>query len=330
MRLAVALAIFMLMLPIANASLSGESRIFVVSTLEVFSSIVEEVGGDYVTSDYIIPQGSDIHDYSLTPKDIEKIKSADMIVLAGSNYFPIDSKILSNVGGQYVLDFKDYNATLYPLGSMKKNYHGYWLYPKNAIGIARAVYIKLSEIDTVHESYYHERYLRFLSLVNRSLSLSINLLKNSGVYGGDVLLAVPGTFYVAEAFGFNVSGVLMEGPNHFSSQSDLKKYEDAINSGKIKMIINAKNLENSKAGSMAIELSKLTGVKVAYVDIFSTSNYSMLMLKNAAILSSVSDVSSYSTTECYTQHYVYIIAALSALSGVLGYLAYSYRRELLR
>ncbi len=309
---------------------AGSEKIEVVSTLQIFSSIVKQIGGLYVHSTFIVPSGTDIHDYSLTSEDMHKIERATLVVLASSEFFSVDRNIKEAAKSKRILDFQNYNATLLPLGDMKKCVHGYWLYTKNAIGIARAIYNTLSTLDPTHTDYFFQNYREFLKELNNSLSLSIQMIHDSGVYGKGVLLTVPGVFYIAKELGMNIRGVLVEGPNQFASSEDITKYRKEMETGDITMILNVKNLESSSAGRMAVELSKETGVPVVYLNIFSTTNYTRLILENAGAISSSNSVKHYYEGEGNCWPYIYTITILAATSAILLVIALSYRRELLK
>lgn len=311
------------------ALVSDNSKISVVATLDVFASLAKRIGGDYVTADYIVPSGTDIHSYSLTSADVGKINNADLVILASSEFFSLDSQIKENSQGKVVLDFNDYNATLLPLGDMEKNPHGYWLYPDNAIGIANAIQRTLTSMDPEHASYYLRNYEAFVSEVNNTLEIARGIVKESGMVGKGVLLAVPGTFYIAKALGLDIRGVLVEGPNQFPSQSDMNRYVNEIENGDISLILNAQNLEGSKAGQIAIELSRMTGVRVAYIEIFSADNYTELLLHDSSVIASAPYISSYESQSCDVSAYIYTIASLFVLLAIVSYVAYRYRRNLL-
>ncbi len=332
MKLAAMLVFTLLIVPAFAMSVHGESahKLNVVSTLQMFSYFVKRIGGPYVSSNYIVPQGTDIHDYSLTPTDIDKLSAASLVVLASSEYFSVDREIKKNAGTKEVLDLNDYNATLLPLGTMAHNIHGYWLYPENVAGIAEAIYHKLSALMPAQEQYFKSRYLGFLEQINDTMVTVSSLVKQSGEYGKGALLAVPGVYYVVNALNMSVKGVLVQGPNQFASQSELDTMRKEIEEGKISVIVNAKNMDNSRAGSIAIELSKETGVKVAYIDIFSSDNYSSLMLKSASVLSSVDAIDVYATQSCDYYPYWYVISALTIIMVFVSYLARVYRKELLK
>ncbi len=322
--------VIILLLASAGISTGEKSKIKVVCTLQIFSTIVKDVGGDLVSVDYIVPQGTDIHDYSLTQKDMDKINSADLIVLASSEFFSIDKKIKDFAKGKQILDFQDYNATVYPLGDIKRNVHGYWLYPNNALNISRAIYLKLSSMLPSSKNYFHENYLLFQKNVEDAEKYVNMLSRESNLRNKTALLAVPGVFYVVKSVGMKIAGSIVEGPNKFISPQEISRLEDSIRNGKINCIVNARGLENSRAGNIAKQISRDTGIKIVYVDVFSADNYTSTLLSNTAALSSAKYVDEYTFTSCDYLPYLYIILVLGVFSLMFGYMAYVYRRELMK
>ncbi len=322
--------IVMLLFASVNIAKGENERIKVVCTLQIFSTIVKEVGGELVSVDYIVPQGTDIHDYSLTQNDIDKINSADLIILASSEFFSIDTKIKDFAKGKIILDFQDYNATLYPLGDIKRNVHGYWLYPQNALNISYAVYLKLSSMLPSSQNYFYENYLSFKKEIKNAEKYILTIAYESDLRNKTALLAVPGVFYVVKSVGMKIAGSIVEGPNKFISPKEISKIEEDIRRGKIDCIVNAKGLENSRAGGIARQISEDTGIKVLYLDIFSADNYTSNLLKNAAILSSADYVDKYSSVSCDYLPYIYVIAVLAIVSLIFGCMAYRYRHELVK
>ncbi len=324
--LAVIIVLATSIIPLASAQ---EGKIDVVSTLPLFATIVKEVGGEKVEADYIVPPGTDIHSYSLTYEDVKKLEGADLIVLASSEFFSLDRNIKEKIEGKEILDFQNYNATVFPLGEIQRNIHGYWLYPQNARGIAIAIYQKLSQMDPEDEEYFRENLERFLEDVNSTCTTALGMVREAGMYGKDVLIAVPGVYYVVDALGMNVSGSIVKGPNQFIGGDEIRDVEEKIRKGEIRVIVNAAGLENSRAGEIAKQISKDTGVKVVYVDIFSYENYTSLLLKDASVLSASPYVEKYSQGECNVYPYALSMVILASVSIVLAFIAYRYRRELL-
>ncbi len=335
MRRATALIIiFTLLISIVstlpNGSADNGKKINVVATLEIFSYFAGEIGGSRVNVSYIVPQGEDIHSYSLTYGDMKKLQSADLIILASSQFFSIDRNIREKVEGKEILDFEDYHAKLYPLGSFKRNVHGYWLYPPNALNISRAIEKKLEEMDPASSAYYEDNFLKFERNLESTLRSVRNMAKNADLENKTALLTVPGAFYVVKYLGISIEGTIVEGPHQFISEKELSRVKKDIQNGKINFIVDVQSLQNSRSGQIAIQLSRETGVKIVYIDIFSTSNYTNLLLKDASILSYARYVNRYGNESCSCDFYLITSILLSIITVVLFIIAYDYRRELLK
>lgn len=319
---------FVFPIPIVKAG-SGK-KINVVATLEIFSYFAREVGGSRVNVTYIVPQGEDIHSYSLTYGDMKKLQSADLIILASSQFFSIDKNIREKVKGKNILDFEDYHPVVFPLGNFKRNVHGYWLYPPNALNITRAIEKKLEEMDPTNSAYYESNFLKFEKDLKATLKNVRNMAREANLSNATALLTVPGAFYVVKYLGISVECTILEGPHQFISESELNRIKKDIQDGKINFIVDVQSLQNSRSGQIAIQLSRETGVKIVYIDIFSTSNYTALLLKDASILSSAQYVNSYGNGNCNCDFYLITSLLLAAIVVVLFIIAYDYRKELLK
>ncbi len=308
----------------------GESRIEVVATLEIYASFAKEIGGDRVSVDYIVPQGMDIHSYSLRYEDIEKIEKSDLIILASSEFFSLDANILEKVQGKEILDFPDYNATLFSLDGLGRNVHGYWLYPKNALGICKAIEKKLESMDPAGKDYYRANFEKLSEEINKSLSIAKSLSKNLGLENKTALLAVPGTYYIVKTLGMKIKGSIVRGPNQFIGGEELQEIKREIKEGEISLIVNAAGLEKSRAGEIAQQLSVETGVRVAYIDIFSAENYTALLLNDAAILAGGLHTNVYGGSQEFSLPYILIILILSGIVAISLLEVYLCRKELLK
>ena len=308
--------------------ISQDKNIEIVATLQIFASFASQIGGSYVHAEYIVPQGGDIHSYSLTYNDIEKLEGANLIILASSQFFSLDKNIKEKMIGKNILDFDDYHATLFPLGSLEKNVHGYWLYPPNAVNISIAIERKLAAMDPSHQQYYHHNLEKFLGNINHTVTTVREISKVFHLENKSALLAIPGAFYIPKFLEIHIVGTIVEGPNKFLSENSLKKIIEDIKSGKIDFIINAESLENSRAGQIAMQISSQTGVKILYIDIFSTGNYTSLLLKDTGILCGGNYVSIAYPSGGNPTPYVIIIGLISIVAAIAFVELYRCRREL--
>ncbi len=322
--------IFALVLSIVPNIQAENGKIKIVTTLQIFSTFAKEVGGDRVDVDFIVPQGMDIHSYSLSYGDIEKLKRASLIVLASSQFFSIDKNIKEKMEDKEMLDFENYNAILYPLGNFERNMHGYWLYPPNALNITRTIKQKLQIMDPQNSYYYEENFKRFQRELNFTLETVKKIKMETGLGEKKALLAVPGVFYIVKTLNIPIAGTIVKGPNQFISSQELNEIRKEIEKGEIGFIVNALGLEKSKAGEIAIQLSHETGVKIVYVDIFSADNYTNLLIRDTVALGGSSFVNVYPSLQCDYLPYILTILILSGIVGIISYATYIYRRELLK
>jgi len=311
---------------------SEENKIKVVSTLELYASIAEYIGNGFIDTDYILPEGADPHDYSLTPGDIEKIESADLLMLANSDFFTLEKNMLSHYSGT-ILDFDDYsryNLTIISLAGLGKNYHGYWIYPDNALAIAKAVHDKLVLLDPAHRDIYDSNLERFIDAIYRLKSLLYRVALDSNIYGVGTVIAVPGAAYLAVAFGLKIEASLLKGPGSFVNSSELNQIYQKAHDGLIKLILCPESLRNGKPGEISRQLSRDTGLPVIYVRVFSMyglKDYFALMTYNAGALSNAEKVSSKASKEDFFIWYLISIGILFSIVIVESIMIFLYKRR---
>jgi zinc/manganese transport system substrate-binding protein len=228
----------------------------------------------------LLPPGSDPHHFSLTGEDIEMLKKAELIILANSQLFSFEEKIKTEFPNK-VLDFPDYNATLDNFPGYRQNPHGYWLKPENAIGIARAVAMKLSEMHPENRNAFLSNYMEFEARV-------INAKKEAGriasdLSGKEFVAMVPGVCYIASSLNITIAAVMLSEGSGFVSGTELSKIKELLKKGKYVGIIVPEFMKGGKGGEIAEQLAKDTGCRIAYVKFsMGDSDYPTLLISNAA------------------------------------------------
>lgn len=259
-----------------------QGKINIVVSIGSLKSIVEEICGEYASMDVIIPEGSDPHSYSLTSEDYDKIEKADLIILANSENLGIEREIREAFPDKNYLDFEDYasyGAEFHSLpGFGEKNFHGYWLYPSNALAIGRAVAEKMKFVDPEHKDYYEEAYKSF-----RERVLSAWEYINESLEQSSCIVAVPGVAYMAETMRMNVKGTLLKEPNSFVQGSELKKYADMMKRGEIRYVVCPEELKDTNIDKFSKEFASENDGEVIYLKIFSGKMpYDSLLYYNSA------------------------------------------------
>lgn len=309
-----------------------EKKIHVVATLEVYSSIAEFIGDGLIETDYILPEGTDPHDYSLTPGDVDKISSADLLVLANSEFFSLESKMLEHYSGAY-LDFSDYskyNLTIISIPGIGVNYHGYWIYPSNALAIAKAIHDELVLLDPDNREIYDANLKKFEDMIYRLESFLYRTSLENNLNGQGAVIAVPGAAYLALAFNLKIEASLLKGPGSFLNSSELSEVINKAKKGEIKVIICPISLKDGKPGELSRQLSQDTGVPVVYVRVFSMyglSDYFALMTFNAGVLSNANKIGATSSGNDLLIWYLLSIGVLFVAFIVESAVIFIYKRR---
>src|SRR5262249_51185454 len=156
----------------------AEAKVRVVTTVETFKSLAEEVGGDKVEVTAMVGDAVDPHFVDPRPSYAILLNKADLLVhvglqlevgwlpplLAQSRNPDIQTGQNGNLDASTAgIPIKDIGVGLsrtqgdiHPLG----NPH-YWLPPENALAVARAISQRLKRLDAGDAAYFDDRLAQF-------------------------------------------------------------------------------------------------------------------------------------------------------------------------
>lgn len=283
----------------------------IVVTIPDFKPIVEAVAGEGFEVVTLLPQGSDPHEFSLSIEDLEKLRNADLIVLANSHFFEFEAKISREFTN--TLDFDDYNVKLYDFPGFPSNLHGYWMLPENGIGIARAVVESLSEMYPEKKDQFERNYEIFVDRVEDAVKEARKIV--SGEEGKKYVAMVPGVCYIAKSLNITIVAVVISEGSGIASAKELSEVKNRLESGEYRGIIAPEFMKYGKGGEMAKELVRGSRAKIAWVK-FSQgdSAYDTMLISNAAKIAYSSESFEFS---CGTSQLLYILAILCVLEALL-------------
>ncbi|HEX2903253.1 MAG TPA: zinc ABC transporter substrate-binding protein [Jatrophihabitans sp.] len=133
---------------------TGSGTVVAVASINVWGSILAQLGGDRVHSIAIISNpNTDPHDYEPTPADARLIASAKLFVENGVGYDSWAAKAVkaNPVAGRQVLDVGQLTGT--PAGG---NPHR-WYSPTDVDTVADAITAALQRVDPADSGYFAER-----------------------------------------------------------------------------------------------------------------------------------------------------------------------------
>ena len=85
-KIVVFLLLLCFMICFANPGLAADSgNLRVITTISILANFVENIGGENVMVDYLVPRGEEPEEYEPIPGDFRKLSDADLFVINGLN-----------------------------------------------------------------------------------------------------------------------------------------------------------------------------------------------------------------------------------------------------
>ena len=86
-----------------SAPQSGEDTFSVLASTSFLADIAQNVAGDRVQVETLLPLGADPHAYQAAPSDVSKIANSDVLILNGLEYEHFIEPLLENAGGEHLI-----------------------------------------------------------------------------------------------------------------------------------------------------------------------------------------------------------------------------------
>ena len=205
---------------------NGQQRLKVVATVSPITSIVENIGGDRISLEGVVPEGTNSHTYEPTPSVAQTLTQADLFVanglfleeptieLAEAN-LPEGAVILTLADKaitreEWVFDFS------FPESEGHPNPH-LWTAPLMAKKYAQLIHEQLVTQDSENRDYYDSNLAKLESRLDE-LDRKIEEVVNTIPAENRKLLTYHDSFPIfAQRYGFEVIGAIQ--PSDFSEPS---------------------------------------------------------------------------------------------------------------
>ncbi len=134
-----------------------QDQVQVVTSFSVIGDLIEEIGGDHVEVDYIVPLGEEPEEYEPSPSDFETVSDAEVFFINGYNIETWLEQVTENVTDVDIVPTAKEGPTIPLEGTDIPDPH-LWLNPYHV----KDYYVPkitdtLSELDPENEDYYQER-----------------------------------------------------------------------------------------------------------------------------------------------------------------------------
>ncbi len=247
------------------ASTSSDSGLKVLASTTFLADIAQNVAGDRVNVESLLPFGADPHSYQAAPSDVAKITDSDVLILNGVEYEHFIEPLLENAGGELLVITASDGLAPNQMedeenaGQMTGDPH-MWLDPKRVITYVENIRDGLIQVDPEGANIYKsnaDAYITQLKDLDQWIVEQVNtipaerrlLVTNHEAMG-----------YFAERYGFEVAGSVIPS---FSSNAAPSAQEMAGLIDEIKRLnVPAIFLDTADNDTLAQQIADETGVMI--------------------------------------------------------------------
>jgi ABC-type Zn uptake system ZnuABC Zn-binding protein ZnuA len=234
----------------------------VLAAESFLADIAQNVAGDRLTVETLVPPGVDPHEFEPAPQDIAKIAQSRMLIVNGLGYETWLQKTLENGGGSglVIVASKGLTPNVDPSGEHAQGDPHMWMNPINVIRYVENIRDGLTQIDPAGKATYarnadaYTYRLRDLDQMARRQTSYVPPEKRLLVTNHDAL------GYFAQAYGFKFVGAVIPSVTDAASPSaqELSGLIKAIKSSGARAIF----LNVGENQTLAQQIAAETGVKV--------------------------------------------------------------------
>lgn len=242
------------------------SGLRVVAVETFLADIAQNVAGDRVKVEALMPIGLDPHAFEPTPQDVKKVADADVLVVNGAGFEEFLDKLLENAGSKYLLVEASKGLTsrvLKPGEPRDPDNPGdphFWLDPTQVVKYVENIRDSLTQADPAGAATYKanaDAYIAKLYALDSKIKNAVNTIpapKRKLVTDHD-------TFgYYADRYGFEIVGMLVPSFStaDASTAQQLAALIDQIKATHAQAIF----LEQNDNPQVAQQIARDTGIKI--------------------------------------------------------------------
>jgi ABC-type Zn uptake system ZnuABC Zn-binding protein ZnuA len=241
-------------------------RVLVVETF--LADITQNVAGDRLKVDALMPLGADPHSFEPTPKDVARVAKSDVLIVNGAGFEEFLTPLLQNAGGKRLVI--EASAGLFSRipgagegASKGDNHEGdphFWLNPINTIHYVENIRDGLSQADPAGKDIYARNAQAYIAQLNDLDAWIAAQVAQIPVEKRLLVTNHESLGYFADRYGFRVVGAIIPSVSTSASPSakQLAALIDQIKSSGAPAIF----LETGSNPQLAQQIAGETGVRV--------------------------------------------------------------------
>ena len=233
------------------------AKMTVISSIAPIEGIVKNIGGDYIDSKVMVPQGASPHTYEPKPSQMKDISKAKVYFAIGVEFENIWLKKFRDLNRDMEIIKLDDGIKKYPMLSYHKSGEldpHIWTSIDNLKIIATKITKTLQNIDSKHSKYYQDRlnsYISYLDNLKKRISHILSKNKNRAF-----MVFHPSWGYFAREFNLKMLSIEIEGKE--PTPRELISLIKEAKKSNVSAIVTQPEFSDKKAKLLAKEV----GVKV--------------------------------------------------------------------
>jgi len=203
--------------PAADSSIAGP---VVVASTTFLADIAQNVAGNRLQVESLLPFGADPHSYQPIPQDVARVANSNLLIVNGADYEHFLETILANAGGERtVIEASAGLKVREEAGSEHGIDPHLWLDPNNVIHYVENIRDGLAKSDPAGADVYAANAQAYIAQLQeldawiREQVDSIPMERRLLVTNHDSL------WYFSERYGFKVVGTVVEGTSSSAAPS---------------------------------------------------------------------------------------------------------------
>jgi zinc/manganese transport system substrate-binding protein/manganese/iron transport system substrate-binding protein len=216
----------------------GDGRLRIVATTSILADWLEQVGGDAVNVEVLVPENADPHTFTLTPSNVRTVNGAAAVFVIGAGLeAPFIDAIRQNATGPVV----DVSGGL-PLESHGDDGHDhgvdshYWMNPRIVVAAVDGIAAELEQLLPESANTIRARATTYQDEL-RSLDGDIEATLAALPAERRFLVTFHDAYgYLADRYGLTILGFVVENPDEEPSASALADLINAMKENHVQII----------------------------------------------------------------------------------------------
>jgi ABC-type Zn uptake system ZnuABC Zn-binding protein ZnuA len=250
--------------PLPSPAPAPTPRVIAIETF--LADISQNVAGDRIKIEALMPIGADPHSFEPTPQDSRKIAESDVLIINGTGFEEFLNKLLQNAGGKHQMIEASKGLTSRALKADEPHDEDnpsdphFWFDPTNTIRYVENIRDGLTQADPAGAELYKRNAAEYITKLN-ALDAEIKQRVSVIPAANRKLVTDHDTFgYFADRYGFEIVGMIV--PSFTTADSStaqqVAQLIDSIKATKAKAIF----IEASTNPALADQIAQDTGATV--------------------------------------------------------------------